>query len=116
MKKILFTLLASTMFANSVEYGMASFYGVRCNRGTHTASGKRLNDNELTAAHKTYRFGTKLKVTNLSNGKSVIVTITDRGPYMKGRIIDVTPAAAKQLDLVKKGITKVKVELVNGTK
>ena len=116
MKKILFTLLTSTMIANSVEYGIASFYGVRCNGGTHTASGKRLNNNELTAAHKTYRFGTKLKVTNLSNGKSVIVTITDRGPYMKGRIIDVTPAAAKQLDFVKKGITKVKVELINTTK
>ncbi len=94
------------------QVGVASYYSTRCNNGTKTASGQRLRDHELTAAHKTLKFGTKVKVTNLKNNKSAIVKITDRGPYIKGRIIDLTLAGAKQLDMVKSGVTKVKVEVV----
>lgn len=94
------------------QIGVASYYSTKCNRGTKTASGQKLKDHELTAAHKTLKFGTEVKVTNLKNNKSTIVKITDRGPYVKGRVIDLTLAAAKKLDMIKSGVTKVKVEVV----
>jgi len=75
--------------------GIASVYSTR--EGTRTASGVKLNDNALTAAHRTLPFGTKVHVTNTKNGQSVTVTITDRGPFVAGRVIDVTPAAARGL-------------------
>jgi rare lipoprotein A len=77
------------------QSGIASVYSTR--EGTRTASGVRLNDNALTAAHKSLPFGSKVRVTNSRNGKSVVVTITDRGPFVRGRVIDVTPAAARAL-------------------
>lgn len=112
MKKILMALLATTMLANALEYGEASFYSVKTNRGSITASGEKLNDTKLTAAHRTLPFGSIVKVTNLSNGRSVIVRINDRGPFISGRVIDVSLAAATSLDFKHKGITRVKVEKV----
>jgi rare lipoprotein A len=76
---------ASQYAVRSVEHGKASWYSIRTNRGTRTASGARLCDKGATAAHKTLPMGTKVRVTNQSNGKSEIVTITDRGPYIRGR-------------------------------
>jgi rare lipoprotein A len=97
------------------QEGIASFYGN--NDGFHggkTANGERYDKNSMTAAHKTAKFGTKMKVTNLSNGKSVVVRINNRGPYIRGRIIDVSVAAARQLGFFSRGITKVRIEPVNG--
>jgi rare lipoprotein A len=112
MKKIILALLATTMLANALEYGKASFYSVKSNRGTMTASGERLSDTKLTAAHRTFPFGSIVRITNLSNGKSILARVNDRGPFVSGRIIDVSVAAATILDFKQKGIIKVKVELI----
>ena len=112
MKKILLALLATTMLANDIEYGKASFYSVKSNRGTMTASGEKLSDTKLTAAHRTFPFGSIVRITNLSNGKSILARVNDRGPFVSGRIIDVSVAAATILDFKQKGIIKVKVELI----
>ncbi|MEM9631199.1 MAG: septal ring lytic transglycosylase RlpA family protein [Pseudomonadota bacterium] len=87
------------------QCGKASWYKL----GGKTASGERANPNGLTAAHRTLPFGTMVEVTNLSNGKTVTVRINDRGPFTKGRVIDVTLAAARELGFVGKGITRVRV-------
>jgi rare lipoprotein A len=84
--------------------GLASFYG----EGSETASGERFNADGLTAAHRTLPFGTRVRVTNHSNGRSVVVTINDRGPFVSGRIIDVTPAAARALRM--SGVAPVTIE------
>ena len=76
--------------------GIASIYSTR-EGGTQTASGVKLDDNALTAAHRTLPFGSKVRVTNTKNGQSVVVTITDRGPFVPGRVIDLTPAGARAL-------------------
>ncbi|MGB6219570.1 septal ring lytic transglycosylase RlpA family protein [Haloferula sp.] len=102
----------STWNVKSVQKGQASWYGIRCNGGTHTASGETLCNYAPTAAHKTLPMGTKVRVTNLNNGKSEIVKINDRGPYTPGRIIDVTEGVAKRLKFFSNGITKVKVEVI----
>lgn len=93
------------------ETGVASFYGGRWN-GRRTASGEIFNTSKLTAAHKTLPFGSKVKVTNLSNGKYVVVRINDRGPFIKGRVIDLSYAAFSVIESVNKGITKVKLEIL----
>jgi len=113
MKKILLTLLATTILANALEYGEASFYSVKSNRGTTTASGERLNDTKLTAAHRTLPFGTIAKVTNLSNGRSVFVKITDDGPHIRGRIIDLSKAAAEKINMISRGVVKVEVSVIS---
>ena len=77
------------------EDGIASVYSTH--DGSRTASGVKLNDNALTAAHRTLPFGSKVTVTNAKNGHSVVVTITDRGPFVRGRVIDLTPAGARAL-------------------
>jgi rare lipoprotein A len=87
--------------------GVASVYST--DSGSGTASGQKLNPNALTAAHRTLPFGTKVRVTNKSNGRSVIVTINDRGPFTRGRIIDVTPAAARALGF--SGLAKVSLNV-----
>ena len=92
--------------------GKASWYEIKCNGGTQTASGIPLRDYAMTAAHKTLPMGTMVRVTNLANGKSAIVKITDRGPYIKGRIIDVTKGVAQKLDFIKRGIVHCKVEVL----
>jgi len=91
-----------------VQEGEASWYGPGFH-GRKTASGERFNTNEMTAAHKTLPFGTVLKVTNLSNGNSVIVTINDRGPYVRGRIIDLSKAAKDALAMG--GTAQVRLEV-----
>ena len=116
MKKIILALLATTMLANALEYGKASFYSVKSNRGTMTASGERLSDTKLTAAHRTLPFGSIVRITNLSNGKSILARVNDRGPFISGRIVDISIAAATILDFKRKGIIKVKVELIGGNK
>ncbi len=91
------------------EIGEASYYSNKLH-GKKTASGQIYNKNHFTAAHRTLPFGTKLKVTNLSNNKFVVVTINDRGPYAKSRIIDLSLAAAKEIDMIKQGIANVQLE------
>ena len=94
-----------------VEAGKASFYHDKFN-GRKTANGERFNQKALTCAHRTLPFGTKLKVTNLKNGKTVIVTVNDRGPFKKGRLIDMSKKAATELGFVRDGVTSVAIELV----
>ncbi len=93
------------------ETGIASWYGSDFH-GRPTASGEIYNMYAMTAAHKTLPLGTYVKVTNLENGRSVIVKINDRGPFVKGRIIDLTYAAAKKLGMAKKGIARVRITVV----
>jgi rare lipoprotein A len=93
------------------EEGLASWYG-RKFHGKKTASGERFNMYKKTAAHRTLPFGTKVKVTNLGNKKSVVVRINDRGPFVKGRIIDLSYAAAKDIGMIKKGVVKVRIKVV----
>ncbi len=88
--------------------GLASFYGVKLN-GRRTASGEKYNQNALTAAHKTLPFGSKVQVTNVKNGKSVVVRVNDRGPFVKGRIIDLSKAAAKKIGLNSAGTSRVEL-------
>ena len=87
----------------------ASWYGGK-HHGGPTASGEKFNQHALTAAHKTFTFNTRVRVTNPANGKSVVVRINDRGPYIKGREIDLSYAAAKQIGILNQGIAKVKIE------
>lgn len=89
--------------------GIASFYG-RSEHGGPTASGERFNMHAMTAAHRTAPLGSRLKVTNLRNGKSVVVRINDRGPFIRGRIIDLSHAAADSLGFVGAGLTRVAIE------
>ena len=94
-----------------VSTGRASWYGPGF-RGKKTASGEIFDDSKFTAAHKTLPLGTIAKVTNLTNGKSVKVEINDRGPYVDGRVIDVSHAAAHALGMVDRGVAHVKIERI----
>jgi rare lipoprotein A len=106
----------TALAVKSVQHGKASWYSIATNRGTRTASGKRLCNNAATAAHKTLPMGTKVRVTNQQNGKSEIVTITDRGPYVRGRIIDLTIGSAERLGFRQRGVVPVKVEVLGHVK
>jgi rare lipoprotein A len=90
----------------SAQSGIASVYS----EGNRTASGERISSGALTAAHRTLPFGTMVKVTNNSNGRSVVVRINDRGPFVKGRVIDLTPAGAHALGF--SGLANVSVDVV----
>jgi peptidoglycan lytic transglycosylase len=92
--------------------GIASTYAARF-VGHTTASGQVLDRHRLTAAHKRLPFGTKLVVTNKRNGRHVVVTVNDRGPYRKGRIIDLSPAAAKELGMYRAGLAPVELRLAS---
>lgn len=92
--------------------GKASYYG-RAHHGNKTASGERFDQNALTAAHRTLPFGTMVRVTNLDNGQSVVVRINDRGPFARGRIIDVSRKAAEALDMIRSGVVPVRVEALD---
>jgi len=96
----------------TIVNGVASYYG-REHQGKKTANGEIFNMNKLTAAHRSLPFGSQVKVTTLSNQRSVIVRISDRGPYYQGRIIDLSQAAAERLEMIKSGITNVKVEILD---
>ena len=89
------------------QAGIASTYSTES--GTGTASGQKLNPGALTAAHRTLPFGTKVRVTNKKNGRSVVVTINDRGPFVRGRVIDLTPAGARALGF--SGLTNVVLDV-----
>jgi rare lipoprotein A len=107
LKLSLIVMLSSVAIGSvHAESGMASFYG-----GGETASGELTGTAGFTAAHRTLPFGTNVLVTNVDNGKTVVVRITDRGPYRRGRIIDVSRAAARQLDMISSGTTMVRIIL-----
>jgi len=97
-----------------VQLGKATFYSKKAT-GRRTSSGERLHNDSLTCAHRTLPMGTKLKVTNPMNGKSVIVRVNDRGPFVRGRIIDLTRRAANELDIIRQGVAPVEVEVYNDT-
>ncbi|MCK9598353.1 MULTISPECIES: septal ring lytic transglycosylase RlpA family protein [unclassified Sphaerochaeta] len=94
-----------------IEKGIASWYTTDKSESL-TANGEIFDANAMSAAHKSLKFGTIVRVTNLANGKSVDVRINDRGPYVDGRIIDLTPAAAKQIDMLTSGIASVDLTLI----
>jgi rare lipoprotein A len=104
---------ASAYNVDSVQHGKASWYSIRTNHGTRTASGQRLSDQAATAAHKTLPLGTKVRVTNVSSGQSEVVTITDRGPYIAGRVIDVTVGVAERIGFLGRGVAPVKLEVLS---
>ena len=95
----------------SAASGSASYYGKRFH-GRRTANGESFNMNSMTAAHKTLPFGTKVRVTNRRNGKSVVVRINDRGPWSDGRVIDLSRAAAEDLDMIDRGVVSVTLEVL----
>lgn len=92
----------------TASQGIASFY----TEGTRTASGEKFNTHDLTAAHPTLPFGTRLRVTNVTTGQAVTVRVNDRGPYIQGRIVDVSYSAADALGMVGKGLANVKLDVV----
>jgi rare lipoprotein A len=92
----------------AASQGLASFY----TEGTQTASGEKFDTHDLTAAHPTLPFGTKLRVTNVASGRSVTVRVNDRGPFVPGRVVDVSYSAAETLGMVGSGIAKVKLDVV----
>lgn len=108
-----FTALDTTSGAVPVgaSVGMASFYA-REHDGRRTASGERFDMRAMTAAHRTLPFGTRVRVTNLDNGRRTVVRINDRGPFRRGRIIDVSYAAARALGLVASGVAKVRIDVL----
>lgn len=116
MKKILgaaiigMSLIASTQLADSAvrKSGIASWYKM----GKVTANGERFNPNGLTAAHRYLPFGTRVRVTNLRNGRRVVVRINDRGPFIKGRIIDLAYGAARRIGLHRSGVARVRLDIL----
>ena len=116
IKKLIYvttlTLIISFTALAQSQSGKASFYS-KSFSGRKTASGERLHHDSLTCAHRTYPFGTMLLVTNPANGNKVTVRVTDRGPYVKGRIIDLSVRAAKELGIIAQGIAPVIVEKID---
>jgi rare lipoprotein A len=96
--------------AAASQCGGASWYSL----GSRTASGERMSSGALAAAHRSLPFGTHVKVQNLGNGRAVVVRINDRGPFVRGRVIDVTRAAAQELGFIGNGIARVKLTVVDG--
>lgn len=95
------------------QTGVASFYSAGWfGIGEQTASGERFRENEMTAAHKTLPLGTFVRVTNLSNGRTTIARITDRGPYVAGRIIDLSKTGARDLDILEAGTARVRLDVL----
>ena len=103
--------IAAPVDMAAAQCGSASWYAMT----SRTASGERANPNTLTAAHRTLPFGSKVKVENLKNGRSVVVRINDRGPFTGGRVIDVTRAAANSLGFVRAGTAKVRLTVLGPT-
>ena len=109
-----FTFHSSFLSAQTVQKGKATFYSRRAT-GSRTANGERLHHDSLTCAHRTFPFGTMLRVTNPANGKEVVVRVTDRGPFIRGRIIDLSWRAAKELGIIAQGVAMVEVEKLPNT-
>jgi len=108
IKAIKHTPYKHTAAVPGTAYGIASFY----TEDQQTANGEKFNPNALTAAHPTLPFGTRLRVTNVATGRSVTVRINDRGPFVAGRVVDVSYSAAETLGIVGRGIAKVKMDVV----
>ena len=106
---------ALTGAVGETQTGLAAYYSQRLN-GRRTASGERFNNGAMTTAHQTLPFGTKVKITNVKNNKSVVLRVNDRGPTQPNRIVDVTRAAAQRLGFVRSGMTEVKLEVVEAAK
>jgi rare lipoprotein A len=104
---------AAYALAGHVEQGNASWYGMPFH-GRRASNGETYDMNKLTAAHRTLPFETMVRVTNLANGKSAVVRITDRGPFVENRIIDLSLAAARQLDMTVAGVAQVRLEALSG--
>jgi rare lipoprotein A len=102
------TTTTTTEHGVTTQRGLASWYG----ESQMTASGERFDRHALTAAHRTFRFGTRVRVTNQRNGRSVIVRINDRGPYSHNRIIDLSEAAARELHMVDAGVVPVTLQVI----
>jgi rare lipoprotein A len=96
-------MVSATVSPAAAQCGAASWYALH----SRTANGERMNPSAMTAAHRSLPFGTKLKVTNQNNGRSVIVRINDRGPFVKGRVLDLSKGAASQLGFIGSGHTSV---------
>jgi rare lipoprotein A len=92
-----------------VEEGLASYYAESLN-GRATASGTRFDNRAMVCAHRSLPFGTVVRVTNLASGRTVVVTVVDRGPFVRGRVIDLSLAAAEKLGIVESGVARVRVE------
>ena len=107
---LLLPLQAAEAGAPFVQCGKASWYALT----SMTASGERADPNDLAAAHRTLPFGTLVRVSNLGNGREITVRINDRGPFVAGRVIDVTKAAANKLGFVPQGIAKVRITMADG--
>jgi len=108
---LFFATSATTVSAQETEYGKASYYSDSF-QGSTTASGAIYDKSKMTGAHKTLPFGTRVRVTRLDNKKSVTVTINDRGPFIKGRIVEVSSAAAKKIGLTIDGVTEVTLDIL----
>nr|WP_308535267.1 septal ring lytic transglycosylase RlpA family protein [uncultured Prevotella sp.] len=117
MKKIRILLIVLTSFAgftisslcNAQTSGKASYYSNNLH-GRKMSNGERYNRDDFTCAHRSLPFGTKLKVTNTKNGRSVVVRVTDRGPFVRGRVVDLSYAAAKEIGMISSGVAYIKVE------
>ncbi len=111
---ILFLLLPLSSFSDELypQYGNASWYG-KYLHGKKTASGERFDQHSFTGAHRSLPFGTLVRVINLRNGKEVVITVNDRGPFIRGRIIDISRAAAGSIGILSRGVTRVRVEIVS---
>jgi rare lipoprotein A len=112
MKLCVAATAAVLMFSVSAEagvVGVASYY----KSGKRTANGERFNPYGLTAAHRKLKFGTRLRVTNVRTGKSVVVRVNDRGPFIRGRVIDLSLGAAKVIGLTKTGVAKISYTVLN---
>lgn len=114
-KKSNFILLLAILISVSVsaqKLHKVSYYSNKFN-GRHTTSGQLYNSKKYTCAHRTYAFGTVLKIKNPQNGKEVVVVVNDRGPHVKGIILDLSYAAAKDLGMIKQGIAKVEITVID---
>ena len=112
---VILAILSLALVCAQTQTGKASFYSKRAT-GSRTSSGERLHHDSLTCAHRTYPFGTLLRVTNERNGKSVVVRVTDRGPHGRGRIIDLSYRAASDLGIVAQGVAVVRVERIQNSR
>lgn len=109
---IIILLFSSLIPLFAQQRGKASYYSKKAT-GARTSSGERVHHDSLTCAHRTLPFGTLLKVTNLSNNKSVVVKVIDRGPFIRGRIVDLSYGAAKALGMLSQGVANVRIEEVH---
>jgi rare lipoprotein A len=98
-------------WAGASQQGLASYYADKYH-GRKTANSETFDVNAMTAAHRTLPFNTRVRVTNLKNDRSVVVRINDRGPFIEGRVIDLAPAAARKIDMIRDGVVPVKLEIL----